>query len=304
MEQRRYVSTDRDGRSQTAAGVVVFDVPRQGEAADGAFPSAPSQGASAVVELRSPEGLLDALGERIFAAEAVGGSAPEDGPVVRAASARLVAETAWDDERAARFALECAEHALRDEDDVALPHGRTLGGVLADVRAVLDRAHAPTASLGWLGRFAALRRLRRDGAAVSDLAMLAAKEDEGAGIDLLDDPAWTSLAAISEAVLACAEALRYLAHPHHVATREELDERDADDRPPSQLHVEETPWGWVALGAERVPAHRPAAACAEQAAERARQSVADTADEASRRRELVWQAERLAALLEGDRSGA
>ena len=106
MEQRRYVSTDRDGKSQTAAGEVLFEVPRQGAPAAGAFPGVPSAGASAVVELRSVEGLLDDLGERIFVAEAVDGPAPEDGPVVRVAAARLVAETAWDDERAARLAVD------------------------------------------------------------------------------------------------------------------------------------------------------------------------------------------------------
>lgn len=299
MEERRYVSTDRDGRAGTPGGEVVWDVGPHGSPAEGAFPTPPSEVGGAEVELCSIDGLLDGLGERIFVAEAAGEPAPEDGPIIRVASARLVAETAWDDEGAARFALDCAEHALRDQADVALPHGRTLVGVLADVRAVLDRAHAPTVSLGWLGRFAALRRLRRDGAAVGDLAMLAAKEDEDAGLDLLDDPAWTSLAAISEAVLASAEALRYLAHPGRAATREDLDKADAGGGAPPEVHVEETPWGWVALGSERVAAHRPAAACAQQAAERARQSVADTSGAAAGSQERAWQAERLGSLLEG-----
>lgn len=295
MERARYVSTDRDGRSRAGAEEVAWEVPTP-ERPEARLPGAPVAGASAALVLRDAEGLLDDLGERVFLAEAVEAPAPDaDGPVVRVASARLVAETRWDGETAARFALECAEHALGDGPDVALPHGRTLRGVLADVRSALEQAARPSASLGWLGRFAALRRLRRDGAAVAELAMLAAKEDGDVGLDLVDDPAWTSLAASSEAVLACAEALWSLAHPRRAGR--EREGREGDERLPGDVVVEETPWGWVALGAERVPAHRPPARCAEQAAERARQAVADVGGEEAARAERAWQAERLAALL-------
>jgi hypothetical protein len=295
MEQRRYVSTDREGRSRTAEGEVIFEVPRHKEPAQGAFPISPAAESAGMIELRTTDGLLDDLGVRIFVAEAIGEVVPEEGPVLRARDARLLSETAWDDEAAARFALECTEHALGDDGAIALPHGRTLAGVLSDVRAVLDRAEAPAASLGWLDRFAALRRLRRDGAAVSDLAMLAAKQDEDVGLDLLDDPAWTSLAAIAEAVLACAEALGALSH---LKAREKLEASQRSEEVPTQLHVEETPWGWIALGSKRVPAHLSAARCAQHAAERARQAVTDSFGVKPGQDERAFQATLLDSILE------
>lgn len=310
MGTQRYVSTGRDGRSETGAGEVVWAVPPPGEAARPGrpgLPSGPTAAEEAVLELRSPDGLLDDLGERIFVAEAVGEPLDEDDdPVARVRSARLVAETAWGDRAAARFALGCAEHAMGDQAEVALPHGRTIGSVLGDVRRALDESGTPSASLHWLGRFATLRRLRRDGVAVGDLAMLAAKEDEKSGLDVVDDPAWTGLAAIEEAVLACAEAYRYLSHPHERAREEAVDDeaRERDRRPPSEVHVEETPWGWVALGTERIPAHRPAARSAQHAAERCRQAVADAAGAGpagaeAARSERAWQGRLLASALEG-----
>ena len=300
MAERRYVSTTRDGRSRTAEGEVVLEVPPAAPGGAG-VPGSPNPGEGPTVELRSLEGLLDDLGERIFVAEAVGAvPGDEAGAVVRVSGARLVAETRWDDARAARFALECTEHVLEGSPEVALPHGRTLGGVLADVRTALDRVERPSAALGWLGRFATLRRLRRDGAAVGDLAMLAAKEDEGAGIDLVDDPAWTRLAAAEEAVLACAEAVQYLAHPRWLSIRE--DREDQEERAEvgaarAGPRIEETPWGWVAIGSVRVPAHRSAARSAEQAAERCRQAAADAGGAEAGAAERAFQVALLARLL-------
>ena len=301
MSVRRYVSTGRDGRSRTAAGEVAWEAPGP------SGPGRPIRPGGQILELRSADGLLDDLGERIFVAEVVGEAAREDDgegatPVLRVASARLMAETPWGDALAARFALECAAHAVGDQGSVALPHGRTLDGVLADAREALERSAPPEGALGFLARVATVRRLHRHGAAVSDLAMLAAKEDGQAGIDLLEDPAWTRLAAISEAVLASVEALRYLAWPEYVGRREEAVERDAAERDTgapvaSEVQVEETPWGWVAIGADRVPTHVPAAACAEQAAERARQAVAEASGDEAARAERAWQAGLLESLL-------
>lgn len=300
MGQRRYVSTSRDGRSRGVAGEVAFEVPPLGSPPGVGLPSAPTEGTGGVIELRSLDGLLEGLGERIFLAEPLGAVDPgleEEAPVLQVAAARLLAETAWGDTEAARFALECTEHAVAGGLEVALPHGRTLGGVLADVRAVLERAQGPSPSLGWLGRFAALRRLRRDGAAVGDLAMLAAKEDERAGLDLLDDPAWTRLAAAEEAVLACAEAVRFLGHPLHVSAREDVEERDAAGAEPTEPRVGETPWGWVAVGSARVPAHQPAARSAEQAGERCRQAARDAGGPEAEAAERAFQVGLLASLL-------
>lgn len=287
MSERRYVSTNRDLASRSATGEVRFDTPAAGGAQHGDGP----------VALRSAEGLLDALGERVFVAEPAS-EAAGGGAVVEVARARLVAETAWDDEAAARFAAACAEHALGGDGEVALPHGRTLGEVLADVHRALERPGPAEGLLGTLSRFSTLRRLRRDGAAVSDLATLAAKQDARVGLELLEDPAWTTLAAIAEAVLASAEALRYRSHPRFVASQETLAERRPAAAVLGEPDIEETPWGPVLLGPERVPAYVSAAACAEEAAERARQAVADSGGEAAASEERAFQAQLLARLLE------
>lgn len=291
MSERRYVSTNRELVSRSVAGEARFDPPGAGGGQHGEGP----------VALRSADGLLEELGERIFVAEPLA-EATAGQAVLEVARARLVAETAWDDEAAARFATTCAEHALGEDGEVALPHGRTLAEVLADVRRALEQPGPAEGLLGTLSRFSTLRRLRRDGAAVSDLAALAAKQDARVGLELLEDPAWTTLAAIAEAVLASVEALRYRSHPHYVASQEEL----ADRRPaevPGALDIEETPWGPVLLGPERVPGYVSAAACAEEAAERARQAVVDTRGETAAAGERAFQAQLLARLLEEGATG-
>ena len=68
-----------------------------------------------------------------------------------------------------------------------------------------------------LARFAALRRLRRLGSEVGDASLARMSRDLGDDLDALDDPAWTTLAACSEAVLAALEALRHLAMPRYRA---------------------------------------------------------------------------------------
>ncbi len=333
MGQRRYVSTSRDGRSRGTTGEVRVDVPQPGQPPSGA----PFSVEGPHLALRTLQGLLGDLGERIFVAEAAGpepaepaegpelaeGAGPvepaggagagsavqvadgQEGPDVWSVrAARLVGETGWDDAAAARFALECAEHAVGDGPEVVLPHGYTLGGVLADVRGAVERAEAPAPAVGWLGRMAALRRLRRDGAALADLATLAAKEDEGAGIDLLDDPAWTRLAAVEEAVLAAAEAVRFLSHPGRVAAQEEVEARRLAGVEPAEPDVEETPWGWVSIGSSRVPAYRSAARSAEHAAERARQAARDAGGPAAEAAEVEFQLAVLARLLGGEEGAA
>jgi len=323
MQDRRYVSTTRDGRSRAASGDIVWELPGlKGEPGEATTPTTPSHG----VELRTADGLLDALGERIFVAEpvataggspapdrppgsddppladepaGVGGPAPLKGSVIGVGAARLVEETAWDDEAAARFALESASHALGGEGEVVLPHGRTLAGVLGEVRQALEQGEGAGPGLGRLARMATLHRLRKSGDAISALAMAAVKEDDRSGTDLMDDPAWASLAAISEAVLATVEALRYRAQPERAGREEARGERQRGAEPPTAGHIEETPFGPIALGVERIPAHLTAATCAAHAAERARQAVADRDGEEAGRAERAFQAHLLEQLLEG-----
>lgn len=307
MNDRLYVSTGRDGRSRTFSGEVVWDIPTPGTG-----PGAPSKGNGSPLELRRLDGLLDQLGERIFVVEATGPSdAPGgigtvvDGPVLAVGSARIVEETRWDDRMAARFALECAVHAVGGDGDVELPHGRTLESVLEGIRSELDRS-GPSAD-GWLGRLAtmaAVRRLRRAGADVNALALAAARDDEATGVELLDDPAWTTMAAIGEAVLASVEALRYLARPGYVAGQEEIVEEKAWSEPSSPVQIEETPWGAVAPGVEHISTYVAAATCAEQAAERSRQAVADREGPEAGLAERAWQVELLERLLSGPGTSA
>ena len=290
-----YVSTDRLG------------VQRQGAPAEQAWeppgPSAPGGASSAApggpaLELRLLPALLEVLDERVFLAEVLE-AAPSSVPgTVGARAARLVAEQAWDPGRAAGFALDCVEHAFSEEADLELPRGRTIGGVLAEARAALDRAGREEPGLfASLGRLAAASHLRRTRALLGSTAVALAREDDEDERDLLDDPAWTALAALGEAVLAALEALRLAVAPRYVANEEEAAE--SGDHAPAKVTEVLTPWGMVAVGAEHLPQHLPAARCAAEAAERCRQAVADRDGAPAGAEERDWQAERLGAVLAG-----
>ena len=81
----------------------------------------------------------------------------------------------------------------------------------------------------------------------------------------LDDPAWTTIAACSEAVLAALEALRHLAVPRDERSREEvLDEHPASPPGVGSSFIP-TPWGPIALGAEHRSPYESAWAAARDA---------------------------------------
>ena len=112
----------------------------------------------------SADELLDALGERIYAAEILRATtaSPSFG---RDAMVRLTA---------AMFALDCVEHVLEivpGSAEAELPGGGTLGPIIASARQYLaDSALSDTHKLGLVSRIAAARRLRRESAAIGDAA--------------------------------------------------------------------------------------------------------------------------------------
>ncbi|MCU1492164.1 MAG: hypothetical protein JWM85_3569, partial [Acidimicrobiaceae bacterium] len=195
MADHKFVTTDHDGRERRPDGFVLWELPSpEGPAPR---PSA-AQTAGAVVELLNADALLDRLDERIFLAEPVGSAAEEQSAsgVMAVSAARLVAETPWDPELAAAFALDCVEHAFADELDLELPKGRTLGAVVSEARAALERAgNEDEGVFAALARYAMVRRLRRTRELLGSTAAGLAREDEADQRDLLDDPAWATLAA-------------------------------------------------------------------------------------------------------------
>jgi hypothetical protein len=268
--------------------------------------------------LLDDEGLLETLGERIFLAEALDTAAPtarrDDatspgepgldaaGPGWRQVrAARLVRELPWDLTATASFALDCAEHALGIVTAAApgeelLPDGSSLHEVLAQAREFLASAEgSDDRRLGALARLALARRAGKEQAKVAELAFAAVSKDEADDLDVLDDPRWANLAALSSALLACVEVLRHLALPRYVAARErsyDVDNQDvpADDEPWM------TPWGPVALVGHR-PHHVPAYVSAREAAERARQAVSDHGGPEAGLLEAAFQRRRLLELL-------
>jgi hypothetical protein len=103
-------------------------------------------------------------------------------------------------------------------------------------------------------------------------------------------------------VLAAVEALRHIALPRYAATREsvaeELDGHE-EQKSPRTGEVITTPWGSIAVGAEHVASYEPAAVCARDAADRARQAVTDRDGAAAGATERRWQVERLETVLSG-----
>jgi hypothetical protein len=310
MTDRLYVTTGLDGVEHTASGDIVWQLPD----AAGAGGVSPTVAEAPVLTLRNADALLEALGDRIFAAEPVDpdtvgdartaqatGAKPGADGTLAVRAARLAAEMDWDPERAARFALDCVEHAVGANANVPLPHGRTIGGVIDEARRFLDRADADR-GLARLARLAAARRLRRTQETLGDVAFKTALSDEESNIDTLDDPAWTTIAALQEAVLAAVEALRHIALPRYAATREsvaeELDGHE-EQKSPRTGEVITTPWGSIAVGAEHVASYEPAAVCARDAADRARQAVTDRDGAAAGATERRWQVERLETVLSG-----
>ncbi|HLI14672.1 MAG TPA: hypothetical protein VKV23_01285 [Acidimicrobiales bacterium] len=295
-----FVATDHDGRSHHGGAPVTWHLPA---VVDGrTIPGDETAGADAPLVLWRPPGLLDALDSRIFRAEATGEVLANDEAHVEARAARLVAATPWDDARAARFALECAAHALGEEADAVLPDGSRLGDVVAEAGEVVASAGTQAEDhLGFLARLASARRLRRQGELVGDLALALLGEDHERARDALEDPAWATLASVAEAVLAAVESLRHLALPRYVEVRERASEAGPPDATggTASLFTVSTPWGPLVPLAERPSPYEPAARTAREAAARARQAVLERAGPAAATAERSFQAQRLSELLAG-----
>ena len=185
--------------------------------------------------------LLDQLGECVFVAE----------PVGQAGSARLVAGTPWSEKQAAAFVLDCVEHILGivpGSADAELPDGGTLGAIIASARQYLDTGTgADNHKLGFVSRIAAARRLRRESTAIGDAAFTAAAQAEGQGVDILSDPAWETLAAARDAVLAAVEAVRHVAFPFLVERGTRRYEAHEEHKV-AEVDQVDTPWGRFAVG--------------------------------------------------------
>jgi hypothetical protein len=282
VKDERFVATDRSGTQQIADRNVSWPLPT--ERGPGEVVEAEPGTSLALLGL---DGMLEQLGERIFLAEAL--EEVENG--VR--RARLLRETSWTLTAAARFALDCAEHAVTDSSLLTLPSGASLGEILADARKALDtEAERGNGLVQRVSRLALARRLRHLGVDVGDMVYQRAIADQVADLDALDDPEWTSAASVRDAVLSAVEAIRHDALPWLF---------EAENR--SYLATEEggvsfglmpTPWGAFSLSDKLGIV--PAWLAARQAAERARE-VAGSAGQKGSETERKWQLERLGAAL-------
>lgn len=280
-----FVPTDADGTQHLGDDIVSWPLPKElpgGLVAPGEA-IVPEMGTPIV--LRTLDGVLDDLGERIFVAEVVDNDGPEQH------KARLVSETAWNLHEAARFALDCAEHATADPTSIRLPSGSTVAEIFSAARRSLDEGGDEASGLMQrISRLALARRLRRLGDDVADFALTLTSEDEAADLDALDDPDWSAVAAIRDAVLSATEAIRHDAFPRIFESGNRRYESDADmDEPPQVIT---TPWGEFTAGARAGVV--PAWIAARDAAERARQAVTDAGGEEAGAAERSWQVERLA----------
>ncbi len=285
------VPTDADGAQHAGEDVTKWPLPVR--RADGTFEpgAAIEPQAGTPIVLHDLDGLLDELGERIFLAEVL-----EEGSG-GATRARLVSETSWNLHEAARFALDCAEHVVTAPDQLRLPSGASLADILAEARARLEEEERTGSGLlERISRLALARRLRHASDDVADLALMLTAEDESEDLDALDDPHWTAVAAIRDAVLSSVEAIRHDALPWLFESenrRYEVDAGSASASAPSE--IVSTPWGnFAARGRSGVV---PASVAARDAAERARQAAADAGGEAAGDKERAWQRERLTAAL-------
>lgn len=281
----RFVATDSDGVQHRDGFRRQWPLPRRG--ADGWEPGAvvePDEHPRPAV-LDADE-LLDQLGERIFVAELVS----DDG------AARLVAGTSWSEPVAAMFALDCVEHVLEIVPGAAqaeLPGGGTLSEIIASAREYLSTgAGAEAQRLGFVSRMAAARRLRRESTAIGDAAFAAAAQAEGAGLDMMSDPAWETLAAARDAVLAAVEAVRHVALPFLAERETRKYEAHEERRAAADVDEVDTPWGRFAVGGGG-PKYPPAWVSARDAAERSREAAADLEGSEAGATERSWQVERL-----------
>lgn len=291
-----FVATDEHGVERLSGEPVRWTVPSNGD------PSiALTRPDGQPLVLREPIALLDTLDDVIWVAEAVEGLAEGPGTgAVTAISARLVHRTTWEPASAARFAIDCAEHAIGRAAEVELPSGQTIAEVLRDARTFLDSATDPGAPLGLLARLGTVRRLKRENRLMGDLAYGLSVEDISNELDTTLDVAWTSAASVADSLFAALEALRHLALPRYVRAREgaAVEQGTHGNGDPVQPSIFTTPWGPVTIGGEYESPYLPAAIAAREAALRAREAVRDRDGADAEQAERAWQAARLAGLLE------
>ncbi len=309
MNQALYVAIDTAGAQHLPGGERRWALPIIGGGGATDAPTTTAEAGGHLV-LFDADGLLDELGERIFTAAldepapaaALGeGAGAGGGGRVLARVAHLVAETPWNVTSTARFALDCAAHVLGDAGDVALPNGTTLADILGEARRYLDEADGVDEHrLGFVARLGAARRLQRDRERIGQLAAAAIDADVAAGLDALEDPAWTTVAALGDAVFAAVEALRHLALPRYTASRERAFEADESaDEPSPAPFLLSTPFGTGFVGGGFPDDHVPAYVSARDAAERARSVAADRSGESAGASERAWQVAALEAVLTG-----
>jgi hypothetical protein len=294
VAERLYVATGADGIERTPSGDVVWSLPGRNREST---PGDPVVAKGPLIVLRRATALLDALDERVFVVEPLA-DVEDQGDRVLTSTARLVSETDWGVETAARFALDCAAHALIGNEDEALPDGTRLVDVIREARETLERVvPANEERIGFLARLAALRRLRRLEDSISGAELESTTADLGNDLDAVDDPAWARLASCSEAVLAALEALRRFALPRYVHSREESVDEHPEGAPPAAFRMLMTPWGEIGFGAEHQSPYEPAWAEARDAANRAREAARDRGGESALREERDFQAALLERLL-------
>ena len=286
----RFVATDSDGLQHHDGVHKKWPLPvREGDAWLPGDAVEPDENGKPVT-LGASE-LLDELGERIFYAE----------PVGDAGAARLVAATSWSELVAAMFALDCVEHVLEivpGSADAELPGGGTLGAIIASARQyLLTGAGTDTHRLGFVSRIAAARRLRHESTAIGDAAFTAAAQAEGLGMDIWSDPAWETLAAARDAVLAAVEAVRHVALPF-LAERETRKYEALEERKAAEVDEVDTPWGRFAVGGGGLK-YVPSWVSARDAAERSRQAATDLGGSQAGAAELAWQVDQLCERLGG-----
>ena len=286
----RFVAADADGRQHHEGYVRSWPLPvRKGDEWEPGGIVAPDEHGAPVTFDASQ--LLEELGECIFVAELVGD----------AGAARLVRGTAWSETVAATFALDSVEHilgAVPGSADAELPGGGTLGAIIASTREYLtEGTGADGHKLGRIARMAATRRMRREGTTLSDAAFSAAAQDEGRDVDVMDDPAWDTLAAAHDAVLAAVEAVRHVAYPS-LADRETRRYEAREEAGAIKVDEVDTPWGLFPVGGGQK--YAPSWAAARDAAERARQAAVDLSGPSAGEAERAWQAGRLVELLDAE----
>ena len=297
MSDALYVATDREGIGRALDADVKWDLPT---ITNGSWtPGEPTISKGAPLVLRNIASLLDALDEEIFVAEALEKTKDAENPgTVLTKSARLSSKTSWDTEAAAHFALDCAEHVSHDVAEVRLPDGTSLGDVIAQARKVLETLESDDAhNLSLIARLSAARRLRKRGAEIGDFARELLAEDVQSNVNALDDPAYTAMAALVDAVLGAVEAIRSLALPRYVHSREEPIDEHSVGEASSIPRILTTPWGPIAIGAEHRSPYAPSWAAARDAAGRARDAMIDRSGREAGEKERSWQARRLEGYL-------